>query len=34
MALFEQAMYNLALGEQTQRVGAAKVDADFFGTLR
>jgi predicted permease len=33
MTLFEQAMYNLAVGEQTQRVGVAKVDADFFATL-
>ncbi len=33
MTLFEQAMYNLAFGDQTQRVGAAKVDADFFETL-
>jgi predicted permease len=33
MTLFEQAMYNLSNGEQIQRVGAAKVDPDFFKTL-
>jgi predicted permease len=33
MTLFEQAMYNLSTGEQTQRSGVAKVDADFFRTL-
>ena len=33
MTLFEQAMYSLAVDEQTQRVGVAKVDADFFGTF-
>ena len=27
-------MYNLSSGEQTQRVNAAKVDADFFKTLQ
>jgi predicted permease len=33
MTLFEQAMYNISVGEQTQRMGVAKVDADFFRTL-
>jgi len=33
MTLFEQAMYNLSNGQQTERVGAAKVDPDFFKTL-
>ncbi len=34
MTLFEQAMYSLSTGEQPQRAGAAKVDGDFFSTLR
>jgi predicted permease len=33
MTMFEQATYNLSTGEQTQQVGVAKVDADFFKTL-
>jgi predicted permease len=34
MTLFQQAVYNLAVGDKVERVGAAKVDADFFTTLR
>jgi predicted permease len=34
MTQFEQAMYNLGVGEQLQRVGVAKVDSDFFATLQ
>ncbi len=34
MTLFNQATYNLAVGDRTQRVGVAKVDADFFTTLQ
>jgi predicted permease len=33
MTLFEQAIYNLSAGEQAQRIGVAKVDANFFKTL-
>jgi predicted permease len=33
MTLFEQATYSLSTGEQTERIGVAKVDADFFRTL-
>jgi predicted permease len=33
MTLFEQATYNLALGNEIQRIGTARVDADFFKTL-
>jgi predicted permease len=31
--LFSQTIYNLAGNDRVERVGAAKVDADFFGTL-
>lgn len=31
--LFQQTSFNLAAGGKTERVGAARVDADFFGTL-
>ncbi|MGA8154249.1 MAG: ABC transporter permease [Terriglobales bacterium] len=31
--LFDQTTYNLAGNDRAERVGAAKVDADFFGTL-
>ena len=31
--LFTQATYNLAGNDRVERVGATKVDADFFGTL-
>jgi putative ABC transport system permease protein len=34
MTLFSQATYNLAVGGQVVRAGAAKVDANFFSTLR
>ena len=34
MTLFEQATYSLSAGEQLQRAGTAKVDGDFFSTLR
>ncbi len=34
MTLFQQATYNLATGDRLERVGAAKVDADFFKTLQ
>jgi putative ABC transport system permease protein len=33
MTLFEQAIYNLSVGNEIQRIGAARVDADFFKTL-
>ncbi len=33
MTLFTQTTYNLAGNDRVERVGAAKVDADFFGTL-
>ncbi len=33
MALFTQTTYNLAESDRVERVGAAKVDADFFKTL-
>src|SRR5579863_17007 len=32
--LFVQTTYNLAGNDRAERVGAAKVDADFFGTLQ
>ena len=32
--LFAQATYNVAAGDRTERMGAAKVDEDFFGTLQ
>jgi macrolide transport system ATP-binding/permease protein len=32
LTLFEQAMYNLSTGQQVQRAGVAKVDANFFNT--
>jgi predicted permease len=34
MTQFEQAMYNLGVGEQLERVGVAKVDSEFFATLQ
>lgn len=34
MTLFSQATYNLAAGDRVERAGAAKVDAEFFPTLR
>lgn len=34
MTLFDQQTYNLAVNDQVQRIGAAKVDADFFSTLQ
>lgn len=34
MTLFEQATYNLSTGDRAERVGAARVDADFFETLQ
>ena len=34
MTLFQQATYNLATGDRAERVGAARVDAGFFGTLQ
>ena len=33
MTLFEQATYSLAVGDEIQRIGTARVDADFFRTL-
>ena len=34
MTLFDQATYNLEVGDQVERIGAARVDADFFSTLQ
>ncbi len=34
MTLFDQRQYDLAADDQPQRVGAAKVDAQFFSTLQ
>ena len=34
MTHFEQAIYNLREGDRVERIGAAKVDADFFNTLQ
>jgi predicted permease len=34
MTLFKQQTYNLAVDDQPQRIGASKVDADFFNTLQ
>ncbi len=34
MTLFDQQTYNLAVNDQVKRIGAAKVDADFFSTLQ
>ena len=34
MTLFDQQTYNLAVDDQVERIGAAKVDADFFSTLQ
>ena len=34
MTLFQQSTYNLAVDDQVERIGAAKVDADFFKTLQ
>jgi predicted permease len=34
MTLFEQKTYNLAVSDQVERVGAARVDGDFFQTLQ
>ena len=34
MTLFEQVAYNLSTGNDSERVGAAKVDADFFTSLQ
>jgi hypothetical protein len=31
MTLFSQATYNLGAGDQAERAGGAKVDADFYG---
>jgi predicted permease len=33
MSVFEQAMFNVATGGSVERVSAAKVDENFFGTL-
>ncbi len=33
MTHFEQAIYNLGVDDRVERIGAAKVDADFFRTL-
>ena len=33
MTLFSEATYNLGAGDQAERAGAAKVDANFFSTL-
>jgi predicted permease len=33
MSVFEQAMFNLAIGDSVERISAAKVDEDFFATL-
>ncbi|MGH9549074.1 MAG: ABC transporter permease, partial [Terriglobales bacterium] len=34
MTLFEQATYNAAIDDRTDRIGAAKVEHDFFATLQ
>lgn len=34
MTLFEQATYNVAVDDRTERIGAAKVDENFFNTLQ
>jgi predicted permease len=34
MTLFDQKTYNLAVNDRVQRIGAAKVDTDFFSTLQ
>jgi len=34
MTLFDQKTYNLAVDDRVERIGAAKVDADFFSTLQ
>ena len=34
MTFFQQAIYNLAMDDRLERVGAAQVDADFFKTLQ
>lgn len=34
MTLFDQKTYNLAVNDRVERIGAAKVDADFFGTFQ
>jgi hypothetical protein len=34
MTRFNQAMYNLAVGNRVERIGAAKIDANFFSTLQ
>ncbi len=34
MTLFQQGTYNLAVDNRLERVGAAKVDGDFFSTLQ
>jgi hypothetical protein len=34
MTLFEQATYNAAIDDRGERIGAAKVDEDFFATLQ
>jgi putative ABC transport system permease protein len=34
MTHFQQAIYNLGVDDRVERIGAAKVDADFFRTLR
>jgi len=34
MTLFEQKTYNLSAGDQVERVGAARVDGEFFQTLQ
>ena len=34
MTLFDQATYNLAVDSEVERIGAARVDANFFSTLQ
>ena len=34
MTLFDQKTYNLAVNDRVERIGAAKVDTDFFSTLQ
>lgn len=34
MTLFDQKTYNLAVNDRVERVGAAKVDTNFFSTLQ
>lgn len=34
MTLFDQQTYSLAIGDRLERIGAAKVDGDFFSTLQ